>query len=109
MTNGEQWLPPNCIRSDTKLKSSTIINAADENNVILHDRSETRTLQCSTPNSLEELIVEIDRIDTTVNSLLQELDEINGCPMEQMTVGDGDVINHIPRILRNVSQAHAET
>ena len=109
MTNGEQWLPPNRIWSDTKLKSSTVINATNEDYIILHYWGETRAFQCSTPNSLEELVVEVDRIGTTVNSLLQELDEIDGCPMEQMPIGNSDMINHIPRILGCVSQARKET
>jgi hypothetical protein len=101
----EQRLPPNSIGSNTHLQSSAIINTTDENNVILHAWGEARTLQSGTPDSLEQLEVEIDRIAATIDSVLQELEEINGCLMEQRSVGNGDMINHVPRILLMVSQA----
>lgn len=106
MADSEQRLPPNRIRSDTKLKCSAIINATDIDDVIFHARGEAGALQCCTPNSLEELVVEIDRISVTVNSLLQEFDKFNGCLVKQISVVDGDVINHVPRILLIVSQVH---
>jgi hypothetical protein len=106
MTDSEQRLPPHCIGSDTKLKSSAIINATEDYYIVLHYWSETRALQCSTPDSLEELIVEINWIGPAVNSLLQKLDELNGCPMKHMSFMHGDMLTNVPRVLTKVSQIH---
>lgn len=99
-----QTFPPNSKRRNTKLECSTVIDATGVDNIILHNRSEARALQSSTPNSLQKHLVEVNRIGIGIDSLLEESDKIEGSPVEEPSVFNCDVINHVPRILLIVTK-----
>jgi hypothetical protein len=53
-TNGEELGPFISKRWNSILLSSLVIKAGDEDDIILHDWGESRTLQRSLPNALQE-------------------------------------------------------
>jgi hypothetical protein len=105
-TDSKQGLPPNGVGSNTKLKCSPVVNATNVDNVVLHAWSEARALQSCAPHSPVEHLIEVNGVGFIINSLLKELDKVKGSFVEQRSIFNGDVINHVPRILLIFSQVH---
>ena len=75
------------------------VNLADEDDIILHGRCKSTTLQCSLPNTLKEHRSETDVILVGIDTIDEENQKINGGLVQQVSLFDGNVVHHMPWIL----------
>lgn len=93
---GERW--------NSMLCSRHTIKTAHEHNVVLHRRSKSRAFQSCTPNPFEQHRSQVDTVMAIPNAFNQEAKEVYGGLVQNATVLDSDMIDHIPRILLAVSR-----
>jgi hypothetical protein len=101
--DGPEILPIRSKRWDSILGGSMSVKLAEINDIILHGRCETRTLQSSLPNTLQKHRGQAQIIIVAIDTLNEKGQQVNGRLMQHVSLLNGDEIYHIPRILWIVS------
>lgn len=105
-SDGPDILPISSEQWDSILLSDVLVDEVLEDHFILHGRREARALQCSTPKSLPQHRSNINLnllSGTTIETIPKVVKHLNGAIVEQVTVLNGDEVDHVPRILHLVS------
>jgi hypothetical protein len=97
-TNAPKLVPIGSMWGQSVLDSQLRRQVSEIDDIVLHSRSEARTLKSGTPNTLQKHMAHVNvHVLVVIDTLDKQFQKSDGGLVQLLTSIDGDKINHVPR------------